>query len=156
MIVSSSIIEDCAQIDGRRWVTEQHVDQLSIAHAYTYLAAAAEDAVAAMNARVPLINAMLTAGEIEGNVSAVLALGSAASYTLNFSTAAQNFAALRAAYQTATQQQAVMVADFLNSLSDTVLENAFGLSLVQVTALRTSKLAPAATTAAAIRAATGA
>ena len=94
--------------------------------------------------------------EIDANIASVMLSGSLAAYTLDNSTAAQNFAALREAYRSATQTQAVMVGDFLSSLTNNQLQNAFGMTAGQVTTLRDNKLTPAATAAATIRAAAGA
>lgn len=155
-IVSSAITADNPQKDGRRWISELHTDQLGLKYPFSYLAPnAAWDAIATMNARVATINANLTASEIASNVAQVLLLGSLASPVLNYSTAAANFASLRTAYATATQVQAVMIGDFLSSLTDVQLETAFGFTLTQVTTLRSTKLTPAATAAATIRATTG-
>jgi hypothetical protein len=155
-IVSSVITADSPQKDGRRWIGEAHTDQVAVIHTFTYLAPnAAWDANAAMTARVPIINGDLTAGEIGANVAAVTALGSVAVPTFVYSTVPTNVAALRAAYATATHEQAVMIGDYLSSLTDAQLETAFGLTAGQVATLRTNKLTPAATLAASIRAAAG-
>ena len=59
-------------------------------------------------------------------------------------------------YRVATQTQAVMIGDYLAARTDAQLQVAFGLTAAQVTALRSSKLTPAATAAATVRATTGA
>jgi hypothetical protein len=156
LIVSSIIAEDARQADGRRWIAERHTDQLGLAYEFRYLVAASADAVALMTARVAIINADLTAREIAANLAAVATLGSQAVPTFSYSTVAQNVAALRAAYASATQQQAIFAGEYLGSLTDAQLQSAFGLTAAQVTTLRASKLTPAASAAATIRAAAGA
>ena len=114
-----------------------------------------EDIAAFLAAYAPGFAAALTAGEIGENIAEVTTLGSLATPTLRYSTAAANFAALRLTYQSATQVQVVMIGDFLNTLTNVQLEAAFGLTLTQVQNLRTNKLAPAATLATSIRASAG-
>lgn len=94
--------------------------------------------------------------EIDRNLQQIKSLGSLAAVTLVASTAAQNASALRAAYATASKLEAIMIGDYLSTLTDTQLQNAFGLTPTQVTNLRTNKLTPAASTASTIRSAVGA
>jgi hypothetical protein len=156
VIVSSVIAEDARQIDGRRSIAELHTDHLGLAYEFRYLVAAATNAATLMAARVAVINADLTTREIAANLTAVATLGAQASPVFNYSTVAQNVTALRAAYASATQSQAIFTGEYLGSLTDTQLQNAFGLTAAQVTSLRSSKLTPAANAAATIRAAAGA
>lgn len=156
MIVSSSITEDSRQADGRRWIAEQHIDQLGLIYAVRYLVDALFDVAAALAARVTALNASLVSAEIASNISRITTLGSLATVTLSYSTAAQSVAALRIAYAVSSQTQAVFIGDFLSSLTDAQLQTAFGLTQGQVTTLRTNKLTPAATQASALRAAVGA
>lgn len=155
-IVASTIVSDARQIDGRRAIIEQHTDQLGIVYPIFWTADAGTDATAAMSARAPTLNVDLTAREIAANLAQVATLGSLATPAFNYSTVAQNVAALRLAYATATQVQAIMTGDYLASLTDTQLQSAFGLTAAQVTSLRAAKLTPAANAAATIRAAAGA
>ena len=155
-ITSSVLTQESAQADGRRWIEEVHTDHLGLRHVYRWLAAVGADANAVMAARVARILEQLEAAEIEANVSAVLARGSEAVTSLDYSTAAQNFAVLRVAYQTATRVQAVMIGDFLSSLTDAQLRTAFSMTQTQVNNLRANKLTPAANLATSIRATTGA
>lgn len=154
-IVSSVIVEDSAQRDGRRWIRERHTDQVGQRYEFPWMAAAAQDATAVMNARVASINAGLITNEVARNVSDVLANGSLASPALTYSTAAQSYAGLRAAYLNATRVDAVMIGDFLSSLTSGQLQTAFSMTSGQVTTLRTNKLTPAAALASSIRTSTG-
>jgi leucyl aminopeptidase (aminopeptidase T) len=155
MIVSSAILDDAQQIDGRRWIAERHTDHLGLVYEFRYLCAAVTDAAALMAARVASINADLTAREIAANIAAVSTLGSQAVPTFSYSTTAQNVAALRAAYASATQTQAIFTGEYLGSLTDAQLQSAFGLTAGQVTTLRANKLTSATTAANTIRAASG-
>lgn len=155
-IVSSVIASDSAQRDGRRWIEEIHTDQLGLKYIRLYLVDAGYDANAALAAYVAVLEDGIAAAEIQNNLEQVTTLGSLASPKFIYSSAAANVAALRATFQFATQTQAIMIADFLNTLTDQQLQNAFGLTAGQVSNLRTNKLTAAATLAASIRAATGA
>jgi hypothetical protein len=154
-IVSSVIDSQTVQVDGRKSVHETHTDQIGAKYAHSWLAPGNADLNAALAAYATQLGLDITAAEIASNVASVLALGSLASPVLVYSTAAANFAALRVAYQTATQFQAVMIGDFLNTLTSNQLQNAFGLTAGQVTTLQTNKLQPAATLASSIRATVG-
>lgn len=60
-IVSSQIAEDAAQADGRRWITEVHVDDAGVAHRQVYLAARNADAVATLAGNAAAIESNLNA-----------------------------------------------------------------------------------------------
>lgn len=154
-IVSSVIVFANVQRDGRFAVRERHTDQVGLAQFIDYLAEASDDRTALMTNRVPLLNAQLTALEIANNLSAVTSLGSLASPTFVYSTAAQNVVALRAAYQAATDRQAIFIGDFLSTLTSGQLQAAFGLTAGQVTTLQANKLTPAAALAANLRTVVG-
>jgi hypothetical protein len=154
-IVSSALTQELAQKDGRFWVEERHTDNLGLIWPVRYLAAIGTNVNALLTSRAVQIAADLVAAEIASNIAAVLSNGSLATIVLNYSTIAANRSALRAAYATATRTDAIMIGDFLSSLTDVQLQNLFGLTAGQVTTLRTNKLTPAASAAASIRAATG-
>lgn len=155
-IVSSSILQDNRQRDGRRQITEQHIDHLGIEYQRGYLAEPSFDAVAALPANAARIVSDTQAAEIAANIDAITTLGAQAILTFLYSTAGQLRTALRAAYKSATQTQAVFIGDFLSSLSDAQLQAAFGLTAPQVAVLRLNKLSPAASAAATIRSTDGA
>ena len=120
-----------------------------------YLCPAVWDASSAMLARASQLYADKIQGEIDSNVNDITLRGSLASPTIKYSTVAANAAALREAYRSSTRTEAVMIGDYLNTLTNAQLQAAFGLTAGQVSTLRTNKLAPAATLAASIRASTG-
>ena len=154
-IVASVIVEDSRQADSRRWIRERHTDQVGKVYEFAYLCAAAFDASAAMAARVAGINASLIADEVARNVADVLANGSLATPSLVYSTAAQNFAGLRLAYASATRNDAIMIGDFLDTLTNGQIATAFGITTGQAATLRANKLDSAAALATSIRAAVG-
>lgn len=157
MSIVSHIIESGAiQLDGRLSIVERYMRGDGSALTYLAEVLADQDLAAWATARIAAIEAADTANEIASNVADVTTNGSLASPTLLYSTAAANFAALRAAYLIATRVEAIMIGDFLSTLTNAQLQAAFGLTAGQVTTLRSNKLTPAATLAASIRATTGA
>lgn len=153
--IASSAFTASAQKDGRSIVSEVHTDLLGLKHDIGYLAAADADLNAALAQHANDLGNNLDQAEVSDNINQVLTLGSLASPSLRYSTAAENFSALREAYRNSTQTQAVMIGDFLNTLTSQQIQNAFGLTAGQVTTLKTNKLAPAAALAASIRSSAG-
>ena len=154
-ILQSVIAEDATQADARRAITEAHTDQVGVVRLVKYLALSGADVSAAMLARVPALNAALIADEIAANILAIRTFGSLATLSLVHSTASANATALRAAYKGMMQVEAIWTGDFLNAQTDAALQSAFGVSAGVVASIRASTLAPAAATAATIRAAAG-
>jgi hypothetical protein len=154
-IVSSIIAATDTQKDGRKWIRELHTDQVGVQYVRTYLAGGADDTAAALAAYAVILAANITASEIAANLSAVLTAGSLAVPTFVYSTQSANLTALRAAYLISTRTEAIMIGDFLSSLTDGQLQTIFAMSAGQVTTLRSNKLTPAATLAASIRSAVG-
>lgn len=154
-IVSSVIAEINPQRDGRRWVRELHTDHVARQYVRNYLTTALADIDAALAAYAVQLAADIKAAEIGNNIAQITANGSLAGTSTVYSTAAENFAALRLAYQTAVRVEAIMMGDFLSSLSNAQLQAAFGFTAGQVTTLRTNKLTPAASLATSIRASAG-
>jgi hypothetical protein len=155
-IVSSETVSTSVQRDGRRYVVERHVDHLGVEHLRTWLAGAADNLAAALSAYAAILLDILRDREIGSNIADILTNGSVATVTLQHSTAAQNRTALRDAYRTATRTEAVMIGDYLNTLTNNQLATAFNITTGEAATLRTNKLEPAATIASGIRAATGA
>lgn len=153
--ITSSSLTKSVQKDGRQLVHEIHTDLAGLTHDICYEAEALADLTAAMNAHAIDLGLNLELGEVSANISGVTTLGSLFSPTFVYSTIAENVAALRLVYAVATQLQAVMIGDFLNTLTSLQLQNAFGLTAGQVTTLKTNKLTPAANLATSIRASAG-
>lgn len=154
-IVSSTFASGVPQRDGRAWIDEKHVDHLSRVYEILYLGLL-NAAATRLSERAVLLATQAIDAEIAANLLLISTLGSVAAVTLDYSTVAQNAAAIRAAYVDATQAQAVMMGDYLAARTNAQLQVAFGLTAAQVTTLRTNKLTPAATAAATVRATTGA
>ncbi len=154
-IVNSIVLSQIAQTDGRVWVTEQHTDQLGITYDIVYLAANPTIIAAHLATSATNVWNQLVASEIANNINMVEALGKYATPTVNYSTSAQNAATLPIIYAAATQVQAIMIGDYLNTLTALQLENAFGWTAAQVATLQANWLVPAAAAAATIRSAAG-
>lgn len=154
-VASSQVVQDGAQKDGRCYVTETFNLSNGDVVVSSYLAPKDFDVATHLAATAVQLIADLTSAEINNNVNQVMLLGSLANPVLLFSLAVDNFAALRVAYATMTQVQAVMAADFINTLTNAQISTAFNISLGTAATLRTNRLAPAATIAASIRSAVG-
>lgn len=153
--ITSSTFQAFIQKDGSKTVHEIHTDFVGLTHDLTYAVSNGADLNVNLAQHAVDIGDALDKGEVQANISAVLAFGSLAAPTLVYSTAGTNFAALRVAYLSATQFQAVMIGDYLNTLTNGQLATAFGITTGQAGTLRTNKLAPAAALATSIRATVG-
>lgn len=154
-IVSSVIVWKLLQADGTSNVRELHTDNLNATYIFDYILDANSDPNVHLAADAITLLTLVPQQEITNNINAVETLGSLATPVFNYSTVANNIAALRQVYLLSTQTQAIMIGDFLNSLTNAQLETAFNLTLQEVTTLRTNYLSPAATTAVSIRSAMG-
>jgi hypothetical protein len=150
-IVSSNIIEISLQKDGRRWIRERHIDHTGRETFRQWLADVGIDVAAALIAYADILDSSQNQAEINENIQQITQNGSTATVSTKYSTLAQNRAALRQAYRSATRTEVIMIGDFLNSLTDAQLKTLFGKTDAEVLTFRTNKLAPAATAAAAIR-----
>lgn len=154
-IASSTTVSVGAQKDGRRWVQERFVDDQGVAYDRSWLAEAADDLTAARLAYADQLAANFAQAEADRDLDRIKTDGSQAVVTLVWVTLASLRSALRQAYAVATRQDAIMIGDYLGSLTDNQLQALFGLTAGQVTTLRTNKLTPAASLATSIRAAAG-
>lgn len=134
-IVSSQIVEDRAQIDGRRSIREQHTDQLGKLYFYAYLAEAMADAAAIMAARVTSINAWLIQNEMDQDIAYIL-VGNYAAVTSQYAALADIRVALRNFYKTASGQDVGRMAGFLLTLTDGQLRTIFNMTQAEVDALK--------------------
>jgi len=69
-LLSSRIAEDSRQIDGRRWVREQHTDHVGAVHEIVYLAEAGQ--VVDLAASATRLDAQLTETEIAANEAEII------------------------------------------------------------------------------------
>jgi hypothetical protein len=136
-IVSSVVVQDAAQRDGRRAVRERHTDQLGLTCDVFYLAEAAASAPAALAVHAGVIDAGLITAELDANERAALAQQSP---TFNYCTLAQFRTRLRQRFSEFTGWDLVRLGKFINGLglSDAQLQSLFGVSAgAQLTALKT-------------------
>ena len=139
MIVSSVIVEDRAQRDGRRAVRERHTDQLGLVYDVAYFAEPGTNASAMLAPRAAQIDADLTASEIAANESRAFDQQPA---TLSYSTRDQFLARLRQRFQTAISWDAVRLGKYIQSLglTDAQLKSMFSVNNAQLVTLK-AKLA---------------
>jgi len=154
-IVTSKIISAVVQHDGRISVDCVHTDNFGADWWIVKFVPGGTDLNAMLSADATALLQNLQQGEIRLNVEQIELVGSVAVLASNYSTLAQTATAARNQYQNASQQQAIMIADFMNTLTDTQLMNLFNMTQTQVTNFRNNKLIPASNTAAEIRAAQG-
>lgn len=126
-IVSSIIVEDRAQADGRRHVRERHTDHVGGTHDAVYLAESGADAEAVMAARVANIEAQLKTNEINANLAKALN-GETDTFTFQHSTGNENLIALRALFKDSTRWELVTLAHVLHhqNLTNNQLDTLFG------------------------------
>ena len=77
-----------------------------------------------------------TAQEIAANIAAVATLGATAAVTFVSSTVPQNVAALRVAFLLMKSEQVCRTAEFLLTLTDTQIKNAFSMNQTQCDAFQ--------------------
>lgn len=161
-VISSIIFLNNLQVDGRLAIREHHVDDHGIDYYVDYIANEGVDISTNLAASAVRINSDIvqlaldtTQAEIRANLLAIATLGSLAVPTFVSSTPSANIAALRSAYQSSSQTQAIFIGDFLNSLTDNQLKVAFGVANGQLANIRANFLIPAAAQAASIRNAVG-
>jgi hypothetical protein len=155
MAISVASTTQNVQKNGTTIVTVTLTDSAGVNYPYVFVAPVGYNIATFFTQLSANLTNDLAALEISNNLSQVSTIGSQAVPTFIYSTVVANVAALRVFYSTATRTQAVFIGDYLSSLTNVQLENAFGLSLAQVTTLRANFLTPAAATATTIRASVG-
>lgn len=135
-IVSSVVVWDQPQSDGRRYIREQHTDHLGAAQFRDYLVAAGVVVADGFPAIVAILDQALIDAEIQKDLAAIYADGPLAVVTTDYVTLTDIRAALRDAYRTATREQAFALGAFLNTLTNAQLGTLFGVSGAALTALR--------------------
>lgn len=125
-IVTSVIVTDTSQVDGRRAIHERHTDHVGVAHHRFYLAEAGADVSAAMLAQVPVLEAALVAQEQARNMASILSGENVV--TADWVTVADMRQAIRTTYAAASGEQVGRLAAFLLTVSDANLQTLFGLA----------------------------
>lgn len=154
-VTDSTYVAATPQPDGRCWVMEKITLSTGALIVRFYLAPVGTDKAAHLSGLANGVLDELAQNEINANVLLAATLGSAATLSFVYSAATDNAAAIRVAWQSAVKIEAIMLADYLGSLSNAVLVVVFGFTLAQVLALRTNVLTGAASVANAIRNAAG-
>src|SRR6185369_6282584 len=120
-ITSSEVTTAAAQRDGRFWVTETHTDNVGLKYLLQYLAANGVDVNAILAARAIALAAQIMADEVALNIEMIKRDGALASPSFNYSTKLQQAPALREAYRTMTETEAVFTGEFLAGFTDAQL-----------------------------------
>lgn len=123
VITDSSIVEDRLQRDGRRSVTERHVDSLGGVTTVTYLAERDEDCEAMMKVRAEQLSASIVAAEVSANVSRVVA-GERPEFKLT--TLADLVPAIAERFATATNGELANISRLVLTLDDATLAAILG------------------------------
>lgn len=138
-ISSSTFVVGVAQVDGRHYVVETHIDNALVSHIFEYLCDANLtdiDRTAIMNARAAALLSILVAMEC----LAMLQLG--APLTFVYATKAQLGNAFRAAFKVATQVEAERLAKWLldhidaGDFTDAQVQSFFGYTTTQYNNLK--------------------
>lgn len=156
--IVSSVLSAAVQSDGRNQVHEVHTDLVGLTHDLSYLANVGADLNANLVLHATNLGNDLANAEIANNLNNAMTLGAGA-VGLNktiYSTAQQNTAALTAIWLSLLNTQAIFVGEYLNTLSDAVLQAVFGWTPAHEATIRSTYLVPYAAMAANIRSATNA
>lgn len=141
-IVSSTIIADEPQIDGRRRITEQYTDQFGNLHMIAYLCPAVFDVQSVMIVRTAILNIQLQTNELDKMITTY-----PWDYAQTETTVAELTAYVRAVYREGKREELVPVARRIlewitnGRFTDTQVRNAFGLTLAQWTTLKNKMIA---------------
>jgi hypothetical protein len=140
-IVSSTHTLGTIQKDGRRFVIEDHLDNIGKHWLIEYLAAIGEDYVARRTARAVVLAQQL----VDTEIAAALAVD--ADPVLIYATKVQFVPVLREAYRSSIQSECARLATWvLNRIdsgyvTETQVQNAFGLTAGQWTTLKAKMVA---------------
>lgn len=136
-MVTSEIVEDSPQADGRRHVRERHVDSVGAVYRVSYLAEQPDDVEAIAAARAPLLIEQSEQAEIRRNLDNALSDDVPAPTTL-YTTSQQTGLALRELWKESIGRDAYRIAWYVNSfgLNDAQLMAFFGLTAGQLPAAK--------------------
>ena len=129
-IITSVIVDDMPQRDGRRFVRERHTDQYGVIQEVTYLAEALEDVAVAMASRVVMIEQQVINGELETNASLALSDLAFQPPTLRYCTALQLRNHIRLIYAAGKGFHLCRLAWYIQrlGLTDNQLKSMFGVN----------------------------
>jgi hypothetical protein len=116
-IVTSVIVSNVAQVDGRDAVVEQHTDSLGDIHPYLYLADAGTDFNAMLAAHATQVLNSLASSEITANLLSIDTSGASAVISTNYNTLSQVINSVLAIYATLVGQPCMNSSAWLNTLT---------------------------------------
>ena len=137
-IISSTIIEDSVQKDGRRWICERHVDHISEIFEIRYMAGAGTNINDIMTSRIVLLESESKRQELENNLANALSNDSPAP-TTKYSTNAEFAALLREKFKISKGRDALRLGWYVESfnLTNNQLANLFGITVGQAATFQT-------------------
>lgn len=132
-IVSTSVIEEPVQKDGRRYVRERHTDELGEVHEVSYLAESGGNALTVAQGRAALIDNQIKELEFQNCLAAIMR---EATPRLRHLTLAEVGPLIRAWYATTAGEECAKVSAYLLTLTDAQLRTIFGVTATQLTTLK--------------------
>lgn len=135
-MLSSTLTVGHAQSDGRRYVVERHVDDVSVERIIEYGPVDTIDYAAVMAARAAAMDSALAEAEVDDCIANNVIRS-------QYQTGAQFAARLRARYAVASKETAARIAAWIldritaGQLTDLQVRAAFGLTTTQYNAMKT-------------------
>src|SRR3989304_10051689 len=102
-IISSVVVSDQPQIDGRRWIRERHTDHMAVVYFRDYMAAAGLVIADGFPAVVAILNQQLIDAEIARDLASIYESGNLAVVTTDYVTLPDIRAPLRDAHRTGSR-----------------------------------------------------
>lgn len=133
-IVTSSIVENAPQRDGRRRVTEAHTDHLGVIHHRSYVVEVTDDLPMMVANGAMLLTAGLMEGELVRNES--FALENVPGFTFRHCSRADFMTRMRERFRTSGGVEACQIAVFFLTLDDNQLKTVFMVNDVQLVTLK--------------------
>ena len=135
-IVSSSILEDRLQIDGRRSIIEIHIDHLGNEHQFVYMSS--NDYIIDLTSSANRLNNQLHDKELRSNFNEFFSDDNIrdGNMSFEFSTQQEFFVILRERFANAIGIDAIKIGRQLSKLTDLQLKNLFGYNNLQTFNLR--------------------
>jgi len=141
-VSTSDLVQDHAQLDGRRRTLELHTDHLGVAHQTHGLIATGDDASALMVSHASALESSLAEAERKTNVQKIRRGRPILSLTFDHSSVGVFRSRLRDLYAKAVGLEAAYISRYFNSLTNPTLRTVFDYTNAQVNTMRTSRFDP--------------
>lgn len=130
-MINSTIIIDAPQIDNRRFIREQHIDDFGKIVFHDYIAEQTDNVSIFMSNRVAQLEAQSIQNELEQLLDTL-----PEPPTLQYATISQAGAFIRNKYKDATSLEVGRIAGWLLNRTDNQLKNAFNINDAQLVVLK--------------------